>query len=510
LVSEVLPQSQSITQRGTNPGSVSEVLQELQGHQMALPKFEGLLSTSKRKASLETRTFPSLTNQSSKIQSKRFLLAYLIATAAIFGTSMTGVYIFFTHSFNHEVNHELLSLAKTAAPFLKTVKTQEFQSLVKAVGPSLEKVQTKKGEQSLDPLLWKHFFQDEYSLEWFDANGKLLAKEGNTFPNLALTKYFSASAVLQEGSWTIQQQGQLRALTMPVYSSNPKQKTPRLEGYMRVSQSLKKIEEVLNQFRLGLKLGGLTVLILSGISGLCLTQLAVKPIKQSFRRLIQFTADASHELRHPLTAISTTVEVMQSHPEQLNGSERKKLEIISSATAELTHLVEDLLFLARTDAIDVQSEWERSPIPLDEVLEDVVERFELEAQSKSINFESRLPPGISVRGDPKLLLRLFSTLVENALKYTEAEGRVILSLDKRRRSAVISVEDTGQGIASEYLPFIFQRFWQVDKVRSQQKQSVGLGLAIANAIVQRHQGKIKVSSQVGIGSCFRVYLPLAS
>lgn len=494
---------------------------------MALPKFKGLLSTRKRKASLETRTFPSLTNQSSKIQGKRFLLAYLMATAAIFGTSTAGVYIFFTHSFNHEVNHELLSLAKTAAPFLNTVKTQEFQSLVQAVSPNLatdktqefqslvkavgpiETIQTKKGEQSLDPLLWKHFFQHEYSLEWFDANGKLLAKEGNTFPNLPLTKDFSASA-WQEGSWTIQQQGQLRTLTMPVYSSNPKQKTPRLEGYMRVSQSLKRIEEVLNQLRVGLKLGGLTVLILSGISGLCLTQLAVEPIKQSFRRLIQFTADASHELRHPLTAISTTVEVMQSHPEQLNASNRKKLEIISGATAELTHLVEDLLFLARTDAMDVQTEWERSPIPLDEVLEDVVERFELEAQSKRINFESRLPPGISVRGDPKLLLRLFSSLVENALKYTEAEGRVILSLDKRRRSAVVSVEDTGQGIPSEYLPFIFQRFWQVDKVRSQDKESGGLGLAIANAIVQRHQGKIKVSSQVGIGSCFRVYLPLAS
>ncbi len=476
---------------------------------MALPKLKSLLSAKKSKASLAVRTFPNLTNQSYKIQSKRLLLAYLMAMAAIFGASATGVYLFLTRSLNHEVNRELLILAKTAAPFLKTAKTQEFQSLVKAVGPSLETVKTQ-GEKSLERDLWNHFSQHEYSLEWFDANGKLLAKEGTTFPDFLIAKDFSPSAPLNEGSPVIQQQGELRSLTMPVYSSNPQQKTLRLEGYMRTSQSLEKIKEVLSQFRVGLKLGGLTALILSGISGLCLSQLAARPIKQSFRRVIQFTADASHELRHPLTAIGTTVDVMQSHPEQLNPSDAKKLEIIRSATDQLTHLVEDLLFLARTDAIAVDSELEQTSIPLDEVLEDVVERFELQAQSKRINFQFNLPTGISVRGDPKLLLRLFSSLVDNALQYTEAGGKVTLLLDRNRRSAVVSVEDTGRGIPAEYLPFIFQRFWRADKVRSQQKQSVGLGLAIVEAIVERHRGKITVTSQVGIGSCFRVYLPLAS
>ncbi|MEG3850035.1 HAMP domain-containing sensor histidine kinase [Microcoleus sp. herbarium19] len=476
---------------------------------MALPPFKDLLSANQSKASLGTRNFLSFTSHNSKIQSKRLLLAYLMAMAAIFGTSATGVYLFLTRSLNEEVNHELLVLAKTAAPFLKTAKTQEFQSLVKAVGPSLETVKTQ-GEKSLNRDLWNHFFQHEYSLEWFDANGKLLAKEGTNFPNLSLAKKFSPPARLNEGSWVIQQQGEFRTLTMPVYSSNRKQKMLRLEGYVRASQSIEKIKEVLSQFRVGLQLGGFTALMLSGISGLCLSKLAARPIKQSFRRLIQFTADASHELRNPLTAIGTTVEVMQSYSEQLNPSDAKKLEIISSATDQLTHLVEDLLFLARTDAIAVDSKLEQTPIPLDEVLEDVVERFELQSQSKRINFQSNLPTGILVRGDPKLLLRLFSNLIENALKYTDEGGKVTLLLDRRRRFAVVCVEDTGLGIPAEYLPFIFQRFWRADKVRCQQKQSVGLGLAIVEAIVERHRGKIKVTSQVGIGSCFRVYLPLAS
>lgn len=179
------------------------------------------------------------------------------------------------------------------------------------------------------------------------------------------------------------------------------------------------------------------------------------------------------------------------------------------ATGQLTHLVEDLLFLARTDAAAVPSELEWSPIPLDEVLEDVVERFELQAQSKGIDLQAHLPTGIVVKGDASQLLRLFSNLVDNALKYTKSGGRVSVYLEKRRRFALVCMEDTGRGIPSEYLPFIFQRFWRVDKVRTQQKEGVGLGLAIAMALVQRHQGKIKVTSKVGVGSCFQVYLPLA-
>jgi two-component system, OmpR family, manganese sensing sensor histidine kinase len=460
---------------------------------VALPKLKGLRSTKQGKVAFEAR-IPSFTSQNSKIQHKRLLFAYLMAMAVIFGTSATGVYFFLTRSFNHELNNELLTLAKTAVPFLKTVKTQEFQSSVKAVGSSLETVKTER----------------EHSLEWFNPNGELLAKEGTSQPNLPLVKDFSPPSHLNEGSWVIQQQGRFRVLTMPVYNSDRQEKTLRLEGYIRASESTAEMEKQLGQFRLGLGLGGITALILSGISGLCLTKLAIEPIKQSIERLIQFTADASHKLRNPLTAIGTTVELMQSHPEKYSPSDTKKLEIINSANAQLTHLVEDLLFLARTDAMVALSWLESSPVPLDEVLEDVVERFELIAHSKRINFHSDLPTGIFVKGDANQLLRLFSNLVENALKYTKAHGKVSLSLVRRKRFAAIAVEDTGRGIACEYLPLIFDRFWQVEKVQSQQKESVGLGLAIVLAIVQRHRGKIKVSSKLGVGSCFEVYLPLAS
>jgi two-component system, OmpR family, manganese sensing sensor histidine kinase len=456
---------------------------------MALTKPKGLPNTKEETALLGSRTFPALTRQSAQNLRRRLLLAYLAAMAAIVGTSAAAVYIFATRSVDQLLNHELLILAQAAAPSLEAIKTKGFPDV----------------RQNLP---WHHFFEREQGLEWYNADGKLLAQEGTTFPNLPLAKTFSDSRFHQGGS-VIQQQGKIRALTLSVYSGDSEHKELELEGYIRASESTTEVEQVLSRFRVGLALGGLAGLTLSGIVGLCLAQLAVEPIKKSFQRLKQFTADASHELRTPLTAINTTIEVIQSHPEAISPWEAKKLDIISSATIQLTHLVEDLLFLARTDAAEVTDELEGSPIPLDEVLEDVVERFELQAQGKSITFKSNLQTSITVKGDPHQLLRLFSNLIGNALKYTKPGGTVSVSLDKRGRFAVVCVVDTGIGIASEYLPYIFQRFWRVDKVRSQQKEGVGLGLAIAQAIVQRHHGKIKVTSKLGAGSCFQVHLPLA-
>lgn len=147
-------------------------------------------------------------------------------------------------------------------------------------------------------------------------------------------------------------------------------------------------------------------------------------------------------------------------------------------------------------------------LPLDKLLKDLVHLFEPQAKAKGITFTSSLLVGISVKGDAAQLKRLFSNLLENALKYTAAEGSVVLSVTTRNWVAVVQVEDTGVGIAPEHLPFIFQRFWRADKARFRQVEGSGLGLAIAQVIAQQHGGKITVSSQLGRGSCFQVYLPL--
>ena len=419
---------------------------------------------------------------------QRLLFAYLTAMVAIFGTSAAALYIFFSRSLNQQLNEQLLTLVQAAVPSLHTVKTE--------------------GRQSLDEdLPWRDLFSRPETLEWYNADGDLLAREGTVFPQFPLLKNVSPSG-LSQGSPVFQQTERLRSVTISVYAEEPGGKTLQLEGYIRASQSTEQLQVTLNQLRLGLGLGGITSLILISLSSAYLTQQALKPMKQSFQRLKQFTADISHELRNPLLRIGVTTELMLSHREQMQPSDVRKLEMIDSAAAQMKRLLEDLLFLSRTDVASTSTEPEGSAIPLDELLRDLVKHFEPIAQVKGITFQARLPADLSVKGDASQLSRLFSNLLENALKYTEAGGSVNLSLGKSKRSAVISVKDTGIGIATEYLPFVFQRFWRSEQARSQQQEGLGLGLAIARAIAQRHRGKIAVSSQLGFGSCFRVCLPL--
>ncbi len=113
-----------------------------------------------------------------------------------------------------------------------------------------------------------------------------------------------------------------------------------------------------------------------------------------------------------------------------------------------------------------------------------------------------------VKGDASQLNRLFSNLLGNAIKYTERGGEVNLSLAKSKQNAVIAIQDTGIGIARENLSYVFQRFWRDERVRKQKTEGSGLGLAIAKTIVKKHQGKITVESELGLGTCFKVYLPL--
>lgn len=419
----------------------------------------------------------------------RIWLAYLVAMTVIFGVSATSVYWFFRAGLIQDQNERLQTLAQAAVPSLQTIKD--------------------KGVKDLDKdLPWRNLFERHQSLEWFDTDGRLLAKEGEGLPNFPLSKTTSVSR-LDEGDPQIQEYGDIRSVSIAVYTDSEDKKTLSLEGYIRVSESDNEFNSRMNQLLVGLEIGGVTVLILSSVSGMFLTSLVIQPIKTSFNNLKQFTADASHELRNPLTAILTTVELMESHSEDFSADDVRKFKTISSATEQIRRIVEDLRFLSHTDSIVDPSLFEYPTVPLDEILQDLADTFETDAHNKEVNFEAYLSTGVSVKGDTYQLKRLFANLIENAIKYTRTGGMVKLFLEKHKLFAVVRIEDTGIGIPQEYTSLIFQRFWRAETARNQTKEGLGLGLAIAQAIVQKHLGKITVSSKVGVGSCFQVQLPLA-
>ncbi|XGV87547.1 MAG: sensor histidine kinase [Limnothrix sp. BL-A-16] len=348
---------------------------------------------------------------------------------------------------------------------------------------------------------WQSLQQLDQGVEWFDARGQLLARQGRMFPAWPLTP-------IAQPQGAIAQDQQLRSLTTPFYDRE--KQPPRLRGYVRVTESIDPINSAIQQLATGLAIGSGLAIGLSTIGGLWLTRQSLRPIEASFRKLRQFTADASHELRGPLTAIRTSVEVMQSHPERIDPADVAKLAAIHNATSQMTQLVEDLLLLARQDTPGAAAHPLQS-IDLPELLESLIETYADRAAVQQIELTSELPPA-SVLGEPLLLWRLFGNLLDNALKYTPAGGRVrvvILPIG-RDRQVRVEIHDTGIGIAPADLPQVFDRLWRADQVRSHWEGGSGLGLSIAQAIARSHQGQITVHSQLNQGSCFIVTLPVVA
>ncbi|MEM9511974.1 MAG: HAMP domain-containing sensor histidine kinase [Cyanobacteria bacterium P01_E01_bin.48] len=417
----------------------------------------------------------------------QLLLSYLAVMAGTLAVVGAGVYGAFSRNLYALLDKKLMTLAQAAAPSHADIKA-EGSSYLGAV----------------DEVPWRDIFnRDRQSLEWFDEDGILLARKGS------LQVHFPPSTgpqMLADGPNT----NRVRTFTISVFNDSEAPDTPTLEGYIRASQSTAAMDEAQHQLVWGLGVGGVLALGMIGLGGLLLTHAAVRPIERNFSRLKQFTADASHELRSPLTAIKTSVEVMRNHPERIHPLDVNKLGAIASATHQMTRLTEDLLFLARADA-DAAPIRERLPVNLDRVLRELVELMQPQAQSRQILLSYRPcpDPDVCVIGDRAQLVRLFTNLLANALKFTSKGGAVTLYVHRFARMAVVGVEDTGVGIPAEHLPQVFQRFWRSSKSRSRQAGGAGLGLAIAQAIARQHGGDISVTSQEGIGSCFRVRLPVA-
>ena len=231
-------------------------------------------------------------------------------------------------------------------------------------------------------------------------------------------------------------------------------------------------------------------------------------LETSFGRLTQFTADASHELRTPLTIIQSQAELalLQTRTAE---TYQQTLQVCLKSSERMSLLIDGLLLLARTDSDRL--EIQRSDIDLRCVVEDVVAQLQSKSISAGLDLEcitSEAP--MTVCGDARFLAQVPSNLIDNAIQHTQSGGKIIVEVRCDEATAVLTVKDTGCGIASEHLPHLFERFYRVDAGRSRQHGGSGLGLAICRSLVETHGGTIAVASTIGEGSTFTVRLPLAT
>lgn len=310
-------------------------------------------------------------------------------------------------------------------------------------------------------------------------------------------------------------------------------------GYLRVSHPWFEVTKPTQQLIVDLLLGTLLTVTLVAAVGWFLSRLAMEPIRESYQRLKQFTADASHELRNPIALIQTNVQVALAAPDADPQEQRQQLEVVERLTRRLGRLVDDLLFLARQDSSTVQSQFQ--PCPLDALLMEVVEEQQAIAAAKDITLSLDLdePSGTStipgedpftLPADYDQLFRLFTNLITNGIQYTPPGGKVHLSLQYLYRGGTaylqVQVRDSGTGIPEAALPHLFDRFYRVDPARSRGQNAEsrvvassgiegtskvntgsGLGLAIAQAIIETHHGQLRVESTLNQGTTFFVLLP---
>jgi heavy metal sensor kinase len=229
-------------------------------------------------------------------------------------------------------------------------------------------------------------------------------------------------------------------------------------------------------------------------------------IESAFWRITEFTADASHELRTPVSLIRTEAELALRRSRG-EAEYKESLRHILLEAERTTALIEQLLSLARADS--GRERLALQPVDLRLTLRSVVEGWQQVATLRNLQFSAGLDvPELFVLGDETLLRRLADILLDNAFKYTSAPGSVYLSLELKGESAVITVKDSGAGIPEDEQSKIFERFYRVDKARSRAQGGAGLGLAIARWIVTHHGGSIGVESRPGEGATFRVELPM--
>ncbi len=327
-------------------------------------------------------------------------------------------------------------------------------------------------------------------VRWLDARGRLLMQQGElTLP--------PATPTTQPG-WQRWSGG--ISLWQPVFTRPRRGEgdRPRLAGFVQVGLSTQPAEQELARLRRGMLLGGIAAVMVALVVGRRMLRTTFLPLQRQVRALERFTADASHELRHPLTLLRTWVATDPLAPSPL-------LQRIDGLAVQMAQLLNDLLFLARQDqgvsegALPLGG-WR--PFDLLELLDDLIASCTHQAQTAGVRLALEVPDGLGavpLRGQPEHLQRLFTNLLLNALRFSPPGGTVTLRLALSPGRVRVEVIDQGPGIAPEHRQAVFERFWRAvpgptgDTPNDGSGHS-GLGLPIARAIARRHGGELGLSA----------------
>ncbi len=454
----------------------------------------------------------------------RFTIWYLLVLAVLLVALSVGVYFYLSRSLYRSLDDSLE---------LRSTQLQNIPTI-------LESINQGEFQEQLGEIVILYFYSGGQLVE--------VSPRGITIPSI---DEFISQAIAGKSSFATVQTAEgerLRLLTVPINISILGPPPGIQPAALVIARSTKQIDQALAGLVRTLIIAVPLALALAAGGGIFLARRALEPVdkiaqtaqkieesdlsrrinvntkdelgrlaatlnamigrlEKAFQRQKQFTSDASHELRTPLAVIEaeSTLTLQKERP---STDYQQSLEIISQESRQMSSLIDQLLTLARADA--GKEQWNFTEVNLGELISNLSTDVEVLCQEKGLGFQLGQPQDLVVKGDEARLRELFTNLLDNAFRYTPAPGTVSVSFRREGQMAVVAITDTGIGIPAEDIPFIFERFYRVDKSRSRAEGGSGLGLAICRHIAEVHGGKIEVESQVGAGSTFSVWLPLQS
>lgn len=443
---------------------------------------------------------------------RRLAIWYTAVTAILLLLFATGFYLYVRNTLIERIDDTLNHVVEIVERSLviEPLDTPAAMSPVRLGGQFQVNIEASFPDNN-DPVE-----DDHIDLEWFSPTGVLIWSTFAEPLDIPLHPNRLGETVKIDNNETTS--------TLPLVL---RQVTDRVEkgrqvlGYLRVSHPWFEVSKPIQELILELSFGTILMVISVAAIGWFLSGLAMEPVRQSYQHLKQFTADASHELRSPIASIQTNVQVALAEG-NLEPQQSQQLQLIERLTRRLGKLVDDLLFLARQDSGIIQPQQEE--VPLDALLMEVIEEQNAIALSQGVTITLEIidPPtpeeNFTLYGDWDQLARLFTNIISNALQYGNEQNQVKILLEsitkhKRNSSSLLSIlqvqiTDTGIGIPADAIDHLFDRFYRVDPARNRSVAGSGLGLAIAKAIVENHQGQIRIDSHLNQGTTAIISLPV--
>ena len=399
-----------------------------------------------------------LGSSATRVLERRLLLSYLVAFAVIF----------------------LAAAVAVRSAFVSIIREQTVAGLNDVARAGMRSVIFHGDTFTIDEREVSNvaLLTPDQGLQWLDRRGRIVGAQGLTPQNRTRRNFYSVTAPI------------LNPIThQPV-------------GAVIASEWNEEERSYIGYLDEGLIVGSLLALVASAAGGLALAHRAVRPVERSFQTLREFTDNASHELRGPLTVIAASADAALRDADRDPAHDRVRFETIADGARQMSRLTGDLLLLAGAER---SLERELFAVDLAATVRKVAADYQAHFLAARIAFELETVEPATAYGNPDQIERVLANLLENALRYTGAGGHVRLECRRQGGEILVAVSDTGVGIPAENLERIFDRFWRADPVRS--PKGSGLGLAIARALARRHGGDVTVSSRHGLGSTFVASFP---